>query len=115
MTTKDDRYYECKGKLLEHYAHRDPTAFFQFDGWALGPDGGDSVMRPDADGDCLTSSQTYELMTGGPSVRVLVTRGTSRPDAVRLLKKLRRWVKQSDLVWPDAFEVRDDSSDGVPF
>ncbi len=91
---------KTKGELLEHYAGKPVTAFYQYDGFVIAGRS-DDIMRPDRDGDCLMGSATYELMSGGPAVRILVTQGTSRKDAVRLLKKLRRWIKQGGFGWQE--------------
>ena len=84
-----------KGNLLEHYATRTPQSFVQFDGHVVGVDCADGVMRPDGDGDCLTAGVTYELMRGA-SVRVLIHPNTTRNEALRLLKKLRGWIKKGE-------------------
>lgn len=91
---------KTKGELLEHYAGKDPTAFYQFDGFAGVH--GDDVLRPDDDGDSIMGGGTYELMTGAYAVRVLVTRGTPEAVAVRLLKKIRKSIKRNPLVWLEA-------------
>ena len=88
MTTRRD---VLKAELLEKYAGKEPSTFLQYDGFAdVEPD---SMMRPDNDGDDIFLGTTQELMTGLPSVRILITAGTSRKTALRLLKKLRRWLK----------------------
>ena len=89
MTT---RRATLKGDLLAHYATKEPTAFYQYDVFTHCE--GDSEMGPDEDGDSCMSCATYELMSGGPAVRVLVTAGTPGGDVVRALKKVRRWVKR---------------------
>ena len=81
-----------KGDLLEHYAGKEPCAFRQYDGFFVS--GGDDVLRPDADGDSLCSSTTMELMTGCPEVRVLLSPRCTYDQALRLLKKIRRWIKK---------------------
>jgi len=81
-----------KGDLLEHYAGKEPCAFRQYDGFFVG--GGDDVLRPDADGDSLCSSTTMELMTGCPEVRVLLSPRCTYDQALRLLKKIRRLIKE---------------------
>jgi hypothetical protein len=103
------------GEKLAHYAQRKPSHFLQLDGFYL-PNGGDDFMQPDEDGDCLHGSGTVELMTGTPSVRVLVTFGTDRHVAVRQLKKLAKWLKKH----PDLMEYAkpkqaDTESEEIPF
>lgn len=84
-----------KGNLLEHYASRTPQSFVQFDGNYVGVDFEDCIMRADGDGDCLTAGVTYELMHGA-SVRLLIHPDTTRKEALRLLKKLRGWIKKGE-------------------
>ena len=61
-----------KAHLLDHYAKKEPTEFYQYDAFTDAIEG--SVMKPDKDGVCLFSGNTTELMSGGPSVRVLISR-----------------------------------------
>ena len=87
-------------KLLEHYARKDPQSFLQFDGWC-NQGTGDDFATPDAEGDWLCVGKVRELMSGGPSVRVLVTRRTSKEDTLRLLRKLADMVSEDrwDFDW----------------
>ena len=85
-----------KEEKLRHYATRDLMPFLQFDGF-YDPGGYDPVMRPDSDGDSLTSGATQELMTGIPNIRILITPTTSQEQALRLLKKIRTWIKKDGL------------------
>ena len=78
---------------LSHYARRDPKCFLQLDGFHV-THGGDDVMRPDEDGDCLHASSTIELMHGA-AVRVLIPEDTDRKTAIRQLKKLAKWLKRN--------------------
>ena len=89
MTTRRE---QLKRELLEHYATREPKAFYQYEG-ILGVHG--DVMA-DGDGDGLESSTTHELAYGS-AVRVLVAAETSAADADRLLKKIRRWIRRDGL------------------
>ncbi len=88
-----------KQELLDHYATRDPQAFYQFDGFHTEGSSRDDVVQEDSDGDGVTAGVTYELMTGVYAVRVLVTAGTPEADALRLLKKIRRTIKQNGFDW----------------
>ena len=81
-----------KGDLLEHYAGKEPCAFRQYDGFVVGH--GDDLLGRDADGDSFSSQPTMELMTGIPGVRVLCSPGCTYDQALRLLKKIRRWIKE---------------------
>jgi hypothetical protein len=90
----DDRRLE----LLKHYNDKPVSSFTQYDGFAhISKD--DYFMDPDADGDCLSSKITQELMTGNTTVRVLIAKGTKKDDVIRLLGKLLDFVKeyQSDV------------------
>ena len=78
-----------KRELLEHYAAKEPKAFYQYDGWL----NADSVTGRDAEGDGATSDVTYELMHGA-DVRVLIPAETNARDAARLLKKIRQWIRR---------------------
>jgi len=84
---------ERKRALLKHYQTRNPVTFFQLDGF-VNVDG-DCVMRPDADGDWLSAGLTDELMTGAYAVRILITKGTSAKDALRLIRKLAKRAKDN--------------------
>ncbi len=86
---------KSKEKLLEHYKHKEPTLFVQYDGFDL-QDGGDDVMRPDDEGHWLSTRLTYELMSGGPNVRMLITPETSKDTILALLNKIKRWIRKSD-------------------
>ncbi len=80
------------GEKLAQYASRKPKHFLQLDGFYM-PDGGDSVMRPDDDGDAITASGTMELMHGA-TTRVLIPHDTDVRVAARQLKKLAKWLKR---------------------
>ena len=86
---------KTKDELLKHYSNREPHLFYQMDGF-FEPDGGDDVMHPDDDGDCLCSSETCELMTGITSVRVLITPATDKKTAIRQLEKIIDWIKRDE-------------------
>ena len=80
-------------ELLEHYARKDPTAFFQIDVF-VDQDPEDDLMLPDSDGDALSGGARCELMTGNYAVRVLITAGATQKQVLRGLKKARAWVKR---------------------
>ncbi len=106
MTT-DTTTVETKlqAKLLEHYADKTPNLFLQYDAWAHIEED-DFVLNPDGDGDCLLSSETFELMSTRPSIRVLIHRGpdkglstspATKADLLRLLDKVRASIaRESD-------------------
>lgn len=86
-----------KAELLAHYARTQPENFYQIDGF-VGCEG-DEIMCPDEQGYALNGRQTTELMSGLPTVRILITGGASQADVVALLERALSWAKQ----------------DGVPF
>jgi hypothetical protein len=90
MASKD-----VKAELLEHYGRKDPCTFQQYDAFT-GVEPGDCIVRPDNDGDCLFAGITEELMSGVWSVRVFVTDGTSKADALRALKKIIAWMESGE-------------------
>ena len=79
---------KSKGECFAHYAEREPTGFFQLDGFL----DSDDFMGRDEDGDALSAGGTTELMSGVADVRVLV-RTDDHAQAVRLLEKLLAWFK----------------------
>lgn len=83
---------EQKKLLLEHYSGKPSTQFGQLDGFIIGVGKGDSVMHPDDDGDFCSGGCTHELMFGA-DVRILIKKGTSSKDAIRLITKLLEWFK----------------------
>ena len=84
---------KLKEQLLEKYARKEPNTFYQFDGWADEPPG-DSFMIPDEEGDVVMATETQELMSSCPNVRVLVLPGTDGEQASRLLKKIAGWIER---------------------
>ena len=92
--TTDYEGHQLKSQLLNHYARRSPTLFHQFDAFT-GVEPGDPIVVPDDDGDSLFGEiMTQELMSGGPSVRVLITAGTDKAAAIRALQKLTDFVER---------------------
>jgi hypothetical protein len=83
-----------KESLLKHYSRKEPHPFYQIDCFCdTDPD---DVFRGDENGDSLTFGTTHELMSGWPSVRVLITPKAELKDVARALKKIRKWVKNAD-------------------
>jgi hypothetical protein len=62
-----------RAELLAHYAHKTPNRFDQYDGWPQ--EMCDGIIQ-DVGGYGLTTGTTWELMAGGPAVRVLIKPGT---------------------------------------
>lgn len=100
---------EQKKLLLEHYSERPSTQFGQLDGFVIGVGKGDSVMRPDDDGDWCSGGCTHELMHGA-DVRILIKKGTSYKDAIRLITKLLEWFK-SDYAGSAAYALWQESQE----
>jgi len=102
-----------RGELLEHYCRCEPTPFFQYDGFtALG--GGDCVMRPDKDDDCLTCQTTWELMSGCCAVRVLIRTDAKPTEVCRVLDKIKNWIMRSGLPSPHGDDIPL-PEDSIPF
>jgi len=79
-------------KLL-HYSERSLTEFNQFDVFTE-VEPGDPIVKPDKDGDSVFGGSTKELMTGAPTVRVLILPGAS-PEAIKgALKKITSWIEK---------------------
>jgi len=85
-----------KAEKLKHYATRDLTSFCQYDGFYM-PEGGDDIMHPDEDMHCIIAGETQELMTGVYEVRVLITDGADKEQAVAMLKKILDWIENGDI------------------
>ena len=81
-----------KTELLAHYARSEPKNFYQIDGFVGYEE--DVAMRPDEQGYALTGQQTTELMSGLPTVRVLITGGAEHEDVIALLERALDWVKR---------------------
>ncbi len=77
---------KTKAELLAHYAEKAPHRFFQYDGF--GPKSFDDVVRDCGEGFALFSGDTYELMSGGPGVRVLIVPGTNPELVDKVLKRV---------------------------
>ena len=103
-----------KKGLLEDAAKKEPMLFFQFDGYAnIGCD-----EFADDDGDACFSSKVYELRRHPSVVRVHIPIGTEVNDALRFLKKARKWIKRSPgLLNPiqDTERFDTEPSDAEPF
>jgi hypothetical protein len=87
-----------KAERLQHYASGSLQEFYQYDGFYL-PDGGDSLMRPEEDGDCLFRSRTLDLRHS-PSelaVRVQIHEKVDPEVVIRLLRKLAAWVESESV------------------
>ena len=87
----DDR--NLKAKLLLDAAQKEPHIFYQYDGFLNSQP--DCVFKPDEDGDALFASVTPELRHGGIDVRIQILAGTPKKDAVRILKKMAKWMKRA--------------------
>ena len=85
---------KTKGELLEHHSQREPRTFVQYDGFHV--ETRDDVMRPGKDGNSQWCRITPELMHG-VDVRVLIPPQTTKKQALRLLRKIVKWIKRSGL------------------
>jgi hypothetical protein len=74
---------------LAHYASREPKVFVQFDSYYK-PEA--SNIDSDVEGDVMFVKETVELMNG-KDVRVLIPYSTDVKVAIRLLKKVVKWLK----------------------
>ncbi len=88
-----DAQSELKQTLLEHYAERDPSSFFQVDAFT-DVEAGDHVLEPDGESDDIMCSVTHELMLGTYAIRVLVTPGTSPEKTCTLLGKISEMIAE---------------------
>lgn len=86
------RVAAARGRLILHYAPKDPRNFLQCDSWHL-DHSGDEVMVPDADGDCFYSLLVTELLAGS-DVRVLINPAKDTNTVVRLLRKIASGIEQ---------------------
>ena len=64
LRKKLEEMEKLKRQLLEHYADRYPNRFYQYDGFVVGKDFTDDIMRPDENGDFVSGGATQELMHG---------------------------------------------------
>lgn len=88
-----------KKELMEKYSKKPVSSFIQFDGFTGEPFmDGNPVGRNDKDGDWLSGCITKELMSGIPDVRVLIPPRVSVEEALRLLKKISKWMKRTKSV-----------------
>ena len=86
---------ETKEDKLKHYEQRELQQFSQYDGWNIGADLGDDLIRPDEDGHWLCAGMTNELMYGPEDgVRILIPVNSTKDQIVPLLKKLTAWIEK---------------------
>lgn len=87
----EDMKKEKAAKLL-HYSKKEVSEFVQYDFFINCE--GDSLMSPDEDGDWCCHSNTIELMSGMPPVRILIVPGTPKEVVLRALCKIQNWIKK---------------------
>jgi hypothetical protein len=76
-----------KDQLLAHYAKRQPKRFTQIDGFTeVLPY---EVLAGDPDGHSVSTGETFELMSGAYAIRLLITEGTEKVQALALLDKIK--------------------------
>ncbi|KXB08428.1 hypothetical protein AKJ56_01355 [candidate division MSBL1 archaeon SCGC-AAA382N08] len=97
MEEKIDEHAPMKKELLEKYAEdrRDVHEFTQIDGWKNHKGKPHFLGEFDEDGDWLCMSHTHEIRASPAelAVRVFIHRGTTRREAVRLVKKTLESLK----------------------
>ena len=79
-----------KVALLEHYAARSINLFDQCDGILHGADS----VSDAGDDDALFGTLTWDVH-GAADVRIQIRAGTSKQDALRLLRKMVKWIATS--------------------
>ena len=90
--TEHDEVAEIKAELLAKYAQRQALLFHQFDGFLNSADDLSDV----GDGDAIFSGSTYELRNG-IDVRIQILDGTTKEDAVRILRKMVESIERDGL------------------
>ena len=99
-----------------HYTKRDPKSILQLEGFHV-TQGGDDVLRPDEDGDCLHAGPPVVLIHG-VTVRVRIPEDAALKDAIRQLKKLADWLERNpdlmDLAMPIKARFDYDADSGIP-
>jgi hypothetical protein len=107
-----------KGDLLEHYCQKEPVPFIQFDD-ITDSNPLDSFIEPDEDGDFLSVTDTWELMSGTPAVRVLIRPGLSKKMVSKALQKIAKWILKSDILEERKkmlnYEATENSNKDIPF
>jgi hypothetical protein len=109
---------KLRKKLLAEAGKKEPILFYQIDGYVNVPPG-DCIMNPDGDGDVLTGDSTWELRRNENEVRVLIHEGTKPEDVLRLLKKIRKWLKRDKSlllnIKPTYYGIEEDDDSDIPF
>lgn len=86
--------FKGKSGLLRKLLHKPTNIFKQFDGFVV--TGPDDVKRPNEQGHCWMETETVELMSTCPEVRVLIPPGTKRDDAIALLRGIISSIETDD-------------------
>ena len=75
----------------------------QIDGFDVGKDNGDDVMRPDENGHCLMSTMQLEPKQLDTAVRIHILAGTSKETAALMLQGALRWIENGweSLIYED--------------
>jgi hypothetical protein len=115
--TEHDEVAAIKAELLAKYAQRQALLFHQFDGFLDSADD----FSDQGDGDSIFSRSTYELRKG-IDVRIQILDGTTKEDAVRILRKMVDWIDRDGLHHmetgqpaPELFRPVKTSEDDLPF
>ena len=64
----------------------------QIDGFDVGKDSGDDVMRPDENGHCLMRTMQWEPKKLDVAVRIHILAGTSKETVALMLERALRWI-----------------------
>ena len=94
------------GRTLEKYINRGLHPFIRIDGFNTVD--GDRGRLPDREGDSIEYGPTWDMMSGGPMVRLLIRPGIDAATVCRLLKKVRAFLKEQPNVLTWAIYPTDD-------
>jgi hypothetical protein len=84
---------QLRARLVALAADKPICQMEQYDVF-VGIEPGDPIVVPDEDGDCLFSTQSWELRNSGPEVlRVQIPSGFRRQAAIRALEKILEFVR----------------------
>lgn len=114
MRTANPIDLNLRSKLLAKYARKPIGRLHQFDCFLEAA--GDSIVRPDCDGDALFGGTTEELrnLTNG-LIRIQFAVGTKHADAVRAIRKLANWLERNpDLLGPQPDPLGGDAGEALP-
>ncbi len=85
--------YQRRAQLLADAATKPILEVWQYDGFVKQTP--DDIIKPDVDGDWLSSSDSEELRKSD-GVRISIPKSISLADACRVIKKLVAWIESGD-------------------